>query len=549
MNALHLLKPILLTLILELIRRGPSLLIPEQSNNPSMSSTRVSSYSSSSYRQKGAALIEQIKSDVQYQRRIHLTTHADDTTNFLTESVKRYIAGKEIVRQATPARRKSSKLDSTHSSQKSSRKSNKSNIDEPDFLQNLSRLTIHERPVINFTLTPPTIVNSINIAPHSPPINQQLQSTLAPPSYPSVRLNIDEDLNRFVSSSTASGSTLTAGSAPSFVKHPGPVHIRTIAPGDLPALPERFGDMFFDKTRMKWVKKSVPVADAEKSFSHATDASEDPFCDIESLRDESRTEEPEELISPDDVGARPLIEMTRIEERSEVDEEEVELSNFSTDISAHVVQVMTGVETDAYDDETTDSESTNDDIHTATQAVIHDIDYDSEFDDSPSRDNLSVADVGSSNVGLLTRNERLSSQCLAVAAAATTAVVAATTPIRGNSGATTPIIKSALKSNSTTPTPALKIGNRSRFQTPNNKGHRRSVSFSDGKRDGPMRGEVSWNHFSFACNTEFVRLVVPFGAVDIIEASAAPSVRTKRIADMMAAFESGPYLSTFEYGA
>jgi hypothetical protein len=499
--------------------------------------------------------MEQIKSDVQYQRRIlpeqsHLTAHADDTTNSLTESVKRYIAGENNARQATPARRKSFKVNSTLSSQKSSRKSNKSNIDEPDFLQNLSRLTIHERPVINFTLTPPTIVNSINIAPHSPPtvIDQQPQSTLAPPSYPSVRLNIDEDLNRFVSSSTASGSTLTAGSAPSFVKHPGPVQIRTIAPGDLPALPERFGDMFFDKTKMKWVKKSVPVADAEKSFSHATDASEDPFCDIESLRDESRTEEPEELISPE-AGARPLIEMTRIEERSEVDEEEVELSNFSTDLSAHVVQVMTGVETDAYDDETTDSESTNDDIHTATQAVIHDIDYDSEFDDSPSRDNLSVADVGSSNVGLFTRNERLSSQCLAVAAAATTTVVAATTPIRGNSCATTPIIKSVLKSNSTTPTSALKNGNRSRFQTPNNKGHRRSVSFSDGKREGPMRGEVSWNPSSFACNTEFVRLVV-FDDVDIIEASAAPSVRTKRIADMMAALdESGPCLSTFEIGA
>jgi hypothetical protein len=307
--------------------------------------------------------------------------------------------------------------------------------------------------------------------------------------------------------------------------------------------------MFFDKTKMKWVKKSVPVADAEKSFSHRSDASEDPFCDIESLRDESRTEEPEELISPeahDNMGARPLLEMTRIEEQSEVDEEEVELSNFSTDISAHVVQVMTGVETDAYDDETTDSESTNDDIHTATQAVIHDIDYDSEFDDVPSRDILSVADVGSSNVGLLTRNERLSSQCLAVAAAATTTVVAATTPIRGSSCAMT--IKSALKSNSTTPTSALKIGNRSRFQTPNNKGHRRSVSFSDGKRDGPMRGEVSWNPSSFACNTDFVRLVV-LGDIDIIEASAAPSVRTKRIADMMAALdESGSYLSTFQIG-
>jgi len=35
--------------------------------------------------------------------------------------------------------------------------------------------------------------------------------------------------------------------------------------------------------------------------------------------------------------------------------------------------------TGGYEDETTDSESTNDDIHTVTQAVINDIDFDSEF--------------------------------------------------------------------------------------------------------------------------------------------------------------------------
>lgn len=501
--------------------------------------------------------MEQIKSDVQYQKRMlledtdtsQLTTHVDESTNSLTESVKFRIDGKENVHQAAPVRRRSSKPNYNHSSQKSPRKSNKSKVDESDLLQNLCRVTIHEgQPVINFTLTPPTIVNPINVAPQSPPItiDQQLQSTLAPPSYPSVRLNANEDLSRFVSSSTASGSTLTAGSATSFVKHAGPVHIRTIAPGDLPALPERFGDMFFDRNRMKWVKKSRTTADAEKSFSHATDASEDPFGDIESLRDDSKVEEPEELISPEahnDMGDRPLVEMSRIEEQSEIDEEEQELSNFSTDISAHIVQVMTGVEPDAYDDETTDSESTNDDIHTATQAVVHDIDYDSEFDDSPSRNNLSVADVGSSGVSLLTQHERLTSQLLAVAAAATTAAVAtATTPIRGNSGATTPIIKSALKSNSVTPTSALKNGNLSRFQTPNSKGHRRSVSFSDGKRDGPMRGKGLWNHFTLYVSVHLV--------VDIIEPSAAPSVRTKRIADMMAALEeSGPYISTFKYGA
>ncbi|KAJ2966807.1 hypothetical protein NUW54_g13698 [Trametes sanguinea] len=48
---------------------------------------------------------------------------------------------------------------------------------------------------------------------------------------------------------------------------------------------------------------------------------------------------------------------------------------------------------------------------------------------------------------------------------------------------------SALKSASITPVSALKDPSRNRLYTPaNGSGHRRSVSFSDGKHDGPIRG-------------------------------------------------------------
>src|SRR6202042_3803068 len=65
------------------------------------------------------------------------------------------------------------------------------------------------------------------LAPQTQGQGQQ-SGLLAPPIYPSnsVRLGANDDLNRFVSSSTAtSGTTLTAGSAGSFVKHAGPGHV------------------------------------------------------------------------------------------------------------------------------------------------------------------------------------------------------------------------------------------------------------------------------------------------------------------------------------
>ena len=435
-------------------------------------SSKASSYSSTTYRQKAAALMKQIKTDVKRQKRVvsgdwdtsHTTTHVEDHS--LTGSVKSGASGKENHRHRQTSSSKSNVSRSRASPKKSS-------SEDTDLLKDFSHMSINlPAPIVNITFAP-----SI-----PPPITQAIAPfTIAPPSYPStsIRLATNEDLNRFVSSSTASGTTLTAGSSHSFVKHAGPAHIRTIAPGDLPSLPERFGDMFFDKVMMKWIKSTATsTMEHEKSVNNSmVEVSDDPFGDIESLRDDSKTK--------DEIGqsARPLEHvnqgMSVIEEQSEVDDsEEMELTSFSTDASAHVVNIMTGVDTDGYDDDLTTDSDDADDIHTVTQAAINDIDFDSECEDVPPQNDSPALESSDLESHLYQPSPPPSKSV--------------STPNRGNCGSLngTPIIKSALKSNSLTPTSALK--NSHRYQTPiHGIAHHRSVSFSDGKRDGPIRGLCS----------------------------------------------------------
>ncbi|KAH9480554.1 Septation initiation network scaffold protein cdc11 [Psilocybe cubensis] len=568
-------------------QRKPSFLaVPEQtSSNPSSSGTasQSTSYSSSSYRQKAAALMDQIKSDVKRQKRIfsgdtetsHVTTHVEDSDTSIMASVK---SVSDIKENSRHSHRRTSSLKKNLISRASPRKQGKQNIEDTDIAHNLSRLSIQQQqpqqqhPIVNVTLIPASQSVLPSNIPHE--IGQDGQqrapppSSLAPPSYPSnsVRLSTNEDMNRFVSSSTtASGTTITAGSAPSFVKHAGPAHIRTIAPTDLPSLPERFGDMLFDKVMMRWVKNTAQATmDPEKAINQTEELSDDPFGDIESLRDDSRPAEgntqPAASPSPEpqqeeeqfehaeeEEGANedegPVVvsagagvgEMSRISEHSEVeDAEELELSNFSTDASvqsAHIVHLMTGVDTAEYEDETSDSEDDHD-LHTATQrAEINDAEFDSEYEDSPSRNNRTVdvlspprrvpsvsAPASASVPGPLhpEQQQQQQQQFLTVQTVQVHAVTSFSTPSRGHSSlmAGTPVIKSAMKSNSVTPTSALKNGSyRHNYQTPDHKkAHHRSVSFSDGKREGPIQG---------------------IGA----SGGGPQSVRSKRIADLMDALE------------
>ena len=312
---------------------------------------------------------------------------------------------------------------------------------------------------------------------------------LLPPTYPSnsIRLGANEDLNRFVSSSTAtSGTTLTAGSAQSFVKHPGPGgNIRQIRPEEVQGMfGDRVGQMVFDKVMMKWVK-SVPrraeIEDERTELTRASTESEDPFRDIESLREDDDTK------GGRGHEADVEYEMSRITEteREEVeDEEETDLNSFSFDSpSAGVVHVMTGVESD---DLTTDSEDEDD-------RVLTEIDMDQhEYFDS---------------------DEEMPTATLPPAPQP---VLSTPVPPRPHAEVSTPIPRN-------TPASALKNGSGSRTKTPTNRiGHRRSVSFSDGKREGPIRG-VGKNSMDITVDKSIVLV---------------PSTRSKRIADMMEDLES-----------
>lgn len=384
-------------------------------------------------------------------------------------------------------------------------------LSQQDLADELSRVSLLERPPSDRP------VDTIADEGVPPP------ATLAPPSYPSasIRAGANEELNRFVSSSTAGGTTVTSGSATSFVKHAGPAHIRTIAPQDVPSLPDRFGDMVFDKVNSRWVKNT-----AEITAGNPDEPSEDPFVDIESLRDDSRGErgdEDSDELQEDGTARQGLYsvvnDMSRIEEHSEMDDEEVDLMSFSTDASSHVVSVMTGVDPNAIEDDaqTTDSE----DNVELVQPEIRPLEFDSEDEDFHSVDVPKVAVAQEAN---------LASSNLA----APLPPPSRTTPYRSSSAnQATPVIRSVLKSHTATPTSVLKDPNRSKYQTPlQQKSHRRSVSFSDGKLDGPIQGlhdSSSSTTAPFSLDGSDVGVNVPSGMV--------PSARSKRIEDMMNALE------------
>jgi hypothetical protein len=276
------------------------------------------------------------------------------------------------------------------------------------------------------------------------------------------------------------------------------VQIRRIAPEDVPALPERVGKMVFDKVMMKWVKATaLAVAGVNeenlKEHTGGTEGeSEDPFRDIESLRE-------------DDSGMSVEGAMGRIDERFE-DEEEMELMSFSFDGSSAVVQVMTGVETDDMGDQTTDSEDEVEPTGERDEGFV-------------SEDDVQHADRASP--------QRPVSMALLVANFGTPQ------PAQGgpSTAPATPVIRSALKSSSATPVSALKDP-QGKYQTPVGKHghhHRRSVSFSDGKRDGPIRGLGRTTDGGSGGGVGFV-----------------PSARSKRIADMMVDLEESGEWVGFE---
>ncbi|KAF8630823.1 hypothetical protein AX17_005182 [Amanita inopinata Kibby_2008] len=499
-------------------RRPSFLAVPsnDASNPPSSASTvRSQNSSSTKYRQQAAELMAQIKNDMKGQKRLFSSeTTASRTSQSGDDKV---LPHKRLPSLGNSTSRQHFSLNSSNSSYAASLRqslNHSASANGVDRLTNsISRMSVEDAALqqnaaAQFTRS---VSSSQNSRPPSRQHNSLRGSTA--PSYPSssLRNGVTEDLNRFVSSSTASGTTLTAGSAPSFVKHAGPAHIRTIAPGDIPTLPDRLGDMVFDKVTMKWVKANVYRDGGGGETGSTTGVSEDPFGDIESLRDDTipemeLTQDVSQVTEDDGLSA-----MSRIEEQSEVDDEEMELTSFSTDASMRVMHMVTGVEDDEYGNEQermTDSEEEGYDRAQAEQGDVHkgsldtfeEISQHAEADDpgtvqSPHPQQSLQAPAPSININTPARPGRSLS-------------------------ATTPVIRSAMKSTSVTPASVLK-NSINKLQTPLQKNHRRSVSFSDGKRDGPIRGlNTSKVDNPGTTNGTFVQ-----------------SVRSKRIADMIDALE------------
>ncbi|KAF9068641.1 hypothetical protein BDP27DRAFT_1327047 [Rhodocollybia butyracea] len=426
--------------------------------------------SSTKFRLQAATLMAQIKNDMKGQKRIF----SGDSESYMTNAEA------------------SSQIEPRHSNPRLSPRRNlrrsASRREEDNLVLHTSRLSLSSQPraAPNRTQLPHIHVSSESSE------HMVLPASHLSSSHPTSSAN--EDLKRFVSSSTmSSGTTLTASSAPSFAKHSGPAQIRTIAPSEVPPL-DRLGNMMYDKVMMKWVKSSAQI---DGEYLPPEDISEDPFGDIESLKDDSDSKLDDSLVVTEDVDAEGYNELSRVEEQSEIDDtEEMELTSFETDDpSRRIVDAMSAFE----DRDTTDSED-----DAIPQEPVDPIEYDSEVDDmeqEAEKEEKEERNIQPSRVPVTPD--------------------APDRPIPSS-------VRSALK----TPTSVLKDASGERYRTPQRKSkHRRSVSFSDGKRDGPIRG--------LSRNLDSGDVTIPGDS----KSGFVPSARSKRIADMMVALDDSEYHS------
>lgn len=390
-----------------------------------------------------------------------------------------------------------------------------------------------------------------------------------------VSASTNEDLNRFVSSSTTATTvtmtTLTSGSGGSFVKHPGPpvlpspnthTHIVRIGPNDVPELPERVGPMIYDRQLMRWVKErsgsrrvqsgqltgnSTPTDRRTPGAGDTEGESEDPFRDIESLREENssrrqslpatsvvqapvpelseRDSPPTEERAGDVDGhivEESLIGGTSHSDMEVIDDEEHQLTFSFDDPAIGVVQVMKGY---AETDETTDSE---DEQSVRVNTTRHDIaSWDGEDHDTDSEVEFVSDALASMSFQAHSHSE--------VHAASTESSVRVDFHAEARTYANTPMpkrrvqhpVRSALKSASVTPS-----GQSS--QTP----HPRSVSFSDGRQDGKIIGLND--------NTNDLNGLTTATVTHVMNGTSfIPSLRTQRIAEMLANLENPSVFGLF----
>lgn len=413
-----------------------------------------------------------------------------------------------------------------------------------------SQSLLHQFPAppIGLLVTSPPTAIPTPISPVIPNPPQDPAHLTPVPAYPSssLRSGRNEDLNRFVSSSTTSGTTLTVGSTASFVKHPGPKQMTHIAPSDIPALPERVGKMVFDKVQMKWVKANVTEDVQEEgvvdTILDVEADSEDPFRDIESLREEDSGGRGRSPIQQSDDGGEVSMDLDKsgiqeipieVEEERE-DEEEANLTSFSFDgLSLEVAPATCSHQYDPLDDSESEDEPSDDGTETTEQPS----DIIRPMDDSY----IVEDDVESAHSDIL---ERVTLDSPPRESAPSNKGLNTPSPPTRVQNVPTPITRSAMKSNSVTPVSALKDPCRNRMQTPSNRLiHRRSVSFSDGKRDGPILGVGRNAPTPDTTNSTETDNESDVPVLDGTVTSARsqpvlPSARSKRIADMLEDLEN-----------
>ena len=260
--------------------------------------------------------------------------------------------------------------------------------------------------------------------------------------------------------------------------------------------------MVFDKVMMRWIKVAVTetprMAEGGGGGSAEIDAeSEDPFRDIESLREDS--------LAGDGIEgpASPLTDNSDVDEV--VDEEEMELTSFSFDGPSHNRMPATSLS----EDDTTDSDNDDDDDVTDITALSA---------------SLSLAGPPEVAFDLDSSDEETHHEHAL-------AVVKSTPGPSREVSVPTPI-RSALKSAAASPAVAFVDPVISGHRTPASKsGHRRSVSFSDGKREGPIRGLGRSTHADRS-DSELT------GQVLVGDLPFELSTRSKRIGEMLDGLES-----------
>ncbi|KAG8694685.1 hypothetical protein FRC08_008320 [Ceratobasidium sp. 394] len=324
-------------------------------------------------------------------------------------------------------------------------------------------------------------------------------------------------MNRFVSSSTVHTKS-TVRSAESFVKHPGPPAsilshsgsgVRQIAPADLPAeaLPDRIGKMIYDRQAMRWRQE---VVDGDLS-----DGSEDPFKDFDSFLSGGGGNQ------SDDEGSAPM------EEDDEQEQEEP-------------------VEQPTYDD-TPDFEATLEEpvgLSVVEELPESGFEHDSEV----------VGDQSTANVGSLPNvkmdvapselSEPMPKPLPSIAPPSKPRFPNLGPDTSGYEATTSKIpLRPALKSASATPTPS---GPSSRQGTadpttpmPDTAKNRRSVSFSDGRLTGKIRGLVARDESESESPSEVASLTLTPPQSDY-----SPSSRMKRIGNLLDELEDDSMLAS-----